>query len=100
MIPSLDITLTPNCYKVAFSYHPLLVACCKRIPTARYQAEFKHWEVQIEDAQYLRIMAQWAQDRNLVRQVRWMKDEEPVESYEPLPMPELTIPHNIHYPNL
>ena len=95
MIPSLDITLTPNCYKVAFLYHPLLVACCKRIPTARYQAEFKHWEVQIEDAQYLRIMAQWAQDRNLVRQVRWMKDEEPVESYEPLPMPELTIPHNM-----
>lgn len=95
MIPSLDITLTPNCYKVAFLYHPLLVACCKRIPTARYQAEFKHWEVKIEDAQYLRIMAQWAQDRNLVRQVRWMKDEEPVESYEPLPMPELTIPHNM-----
>lgn len=95
MIPSLNITLTPNCYKVAFLYHPLLVACCKRIPTARYQAEFKHWEVQIVDAQYLRIMAQWAQDRNLVRQVRWMKDEEPVESYEPLPMPELTIPHNM-----
>lgn len=95
MIPSLDITLTPDCYKVAFLYHPLLVACCKRIPTARYQAEFKHWVVQIEDAQYLRIMAQWAQDRNLVRQVRWMKDEEAVESYEPLPMPELTVPHNM-----
>lgn len=95
MIPSLDITLTPNCYKVAFMYHPLLVACCKRIPSARYHAEFKQWEVQVVDAQYLRIMAQWAQDRNLVRQVRWMKDEEPVESYEPLPMPELTIPHNM-----
>ena len=95
MIPTLDITLTPNCYKVVFMYHPLLVACCKRIPTARYQAEFKYWAVQTEDAQYLRLMAKWAQDRNLVRMVRWLKYDEPVESYEPLPMPELTIPHNM-----
>lgn len=95
MVPSLDITLTPNCYKVAFAYHPLLVACCKRIPTARYQAEFKQWEVDTVDAQYLRLMAKWAQERNLVRIVRWMKDDEPVETYEPLPMPELTIPHNM-----
>ena len=95
MVPVLDITLTPNCYKVAFQYHPLLVACCKRIPTARYNAEFKYWEVNTVDAQYLRLMGKWAQDRGIVRMVRWLKDEEPVESYEPLPMPELTIPHNM-----
>jgi SWI/SNF-related matrix-associated actin-dependent regulator 1 of chromatin subfamily A len=95
MVPVLDITLTPNCYKVAFQYHPLLVACCKRIPTARYNAEFKYWEVNTVDAQYLRLMGKWAQDRGIVRMVRWLKDDEPVESYEPLPMPELTIPHNM-----
>ena len=95
IIPVLDITLTPNCYKVAFQYHPLLVACCKRIPTARYIGDGKYWEVATNDAQYLRIMAQWAKEKNLVRQVRWMKDDEPVESYEPLPMPQLTVPHNL-----
>lgn len=94
-IPVLDITLTPNCYKVAFQYHPLMVACCKRIPSARYISDGKYWEVAIIDAQYLRIMAQWAKDKNIIRQVRWLKDDEPVESYEPLPMPELTIPHNM-----
>lgn len=95
-VPSLDITLTPNCYKVAFQYHPLLVACCRRIPTARYQGETKSWEVAITDAQYLRIMADWAQNtKKIVRTVRWMKDEEPVSSYEELPMPELTVPHNL-----
>lgn len=94
-VPSLDITLTPNVYKVAYQYHPMLVACTKRIPSARYQAEVKYWEVAIVDAQYLRIMAKWAQDKGYVRMVRWMKDEEPVESYEPLPMPELSVPHNM-----
>lgn len=94
-IPVLDITLTPNCYKVIFQYHPLLVACCKRIPSAHYISDGKYWEVAIKDAQYLRIMAQWAKDKNIIRQVRWLKDDEPVESYEPLPMPKLTIPHNM-----
>jgi len=95
MIPTLDITLTPNVYKVAYQYHPMLVACTKRIPSARYQAEYKYWEVAIVDAQYLRIMAEWAQGKGFVRTVRWMKDDEAVESYEPLPMPELTVPHNM-----
>lgn len=95
IVPVLDITLTPNCYKVTFQYHPLLVACCKRIPTARYIGDGKYWEVATNDSQYLRIMAQWAKEKNLVRQVRWMKDDEPVESYEPLPMPQLTVPHNM-----
>lgn len=95
IVPVLDITLTPNTYKVAFQYHPLLVACCKRIPTAHYIGDGKYWEVAITDAQYLRLMAQWAKAKNIVRQVRWMKDDEPVASYEPLPMPELTVPHNM-----
>ena len=91
----LDITLTPNCYKVAYQYHPLLVMCTKRIPTARYNGEGKYWEVNTVDAQYLRLMADWAMTKGLVRQVRWLKDDEPVQSYEPLPMPALTIPHNM-----
>ena len=95
IIPVLDITLTPNCYKVTFQYHPLLVACCKRIPTARYQGEGKYWEVATQDVQYLRLMAKWAKEKNIVRAVRWLKDDEPVASYEPLPMPTLTIPHNM-----
>lgn len=89
----LDITLTPNAYKVAFQYHPLLVACCQRIPTAHYIGDGKYWEVAIMDAQYLRLMADWARKKNIVRQVRWLKDDEPVESS--LPMPQLTIPHNM-----
>ena len=95
IIPVLDITLTPNCYKVTFQYHPLLVACCKRIPSAQYIGDGKYWEVSVADAQYLRLMAKWARERNIVRQVRWLKDEEPIESYEPLPMPQLTVPHNM-----
>ena len=95
IVPVLDITLTPNCYKVAFQYQPLLVACVKRIPSARYQADGKYWEVASNDVRYLRLMADWAKDKNIVRGVRWLKDEEPVVSYEPIPMPTLTVPHNM-----
>lgn len=95
MISQLDIILTPNCYRVAFQYHPLIVKCIKRIPSARYHTDGKCWEVSTRDAQYLRLMAQWAMDKRLVAQVRWLKDDEPVVSYEPLPMPTLSVPHNM-----
>ena len=95
MISQLDIILTPNCYRVAFQYHPLIVKCIKRIPSARYLTDGKCWEVATRDVQYLRLMGKWAQDKRLVAQVRWLKDDEPVLSYEPLPMPTLTVPHNM-----
>lgn len=95
MISQLDIILTPNCYRVAFQYHPLIVKCIKRIPSARYLTDGKCWEVATRDVQYLRLMGKWAQDKRLVAQVRWLKDDEPVLSYEPLPMPTLSVPHNM-----
>jgi len=95
MISQLDIILTPSCYRVVFQYQPLLVKCIKRIPSARYMSDGKCWEVATRDAQYLRLMGQWAQDKRLVAVVRWLKDDEPVISYEPLPMPTLSVPHNM-----
>lgn len=95
MIANLDIILTPNCYRVAFQYHPLIVKCIKRIPSARYMTDGKCWEVATRDAQYIRLMAKWAQDKRLAATVRWLKDDEAVMSYEPLPMPTLTVPHNM-----
>lgn len=88
-------TLTPNCYKVIFQYHPLLVKCIKRIPSARYRADGRFWEVAVNDVNYLQLMAEWAVNNRLCAGVAWMKDEEPVESYEVPPMPELTVPHNM-----
>ena len=88
-------TLTPNCYKVSFMYHPLLVKCIRRIPSANYRADGHFWEVDPKDEWYLKAMAEWAVRRHLVGSVCWNKDEEPVESYEVPPMPELTVPHNM-----
>lgn len=88
-------TLTPNCYKVSFAYHPLLVACIKRIPSAQYRADGRFWEVSTVDENYLRLMADWAVRRRLCVSVQWLKDEEPVESYEVQPMPKLEVPHNM-----
>nr|DAX49141.1 MAG TPA: Chromatin remodeling complex ATPase [Caudoviricetes sp.] len=91
----MTFTLTPNCYKVVFNYHPLLVACVKRIPSARYRADGKFWEVSPYDENYLKLMADWAVQRHLCSYVQWQKDEEPVESYEVPDMPKLEVPHNM-----
>ena len=88
-------TLTPNCYKVGFQYHPMLVKCIRRIPSARYQADGKFWEVSVNDVTYLQKMGQWARDQHFVSAVLWLEDREPVISYEELKMPTLTVAHNM-----
>ena len=88
-------TLTPNCYKVTFQYHPMLVKCVRRIPSAKYQADGRYWEVSKSDVVYLQKMGVWAKQYRFVTNVLWLEDSEPVQSYEPLPLPQLTIPHNL-----
>ena len=88
-------TLTPSCYKVSFQYHPMLVKCIKRIPSARYQADGKYWEVAVSDVVYLQKMSAWAKGYHFVTNVMWLQDDESVQTYEPLPLPTLTVPHNL-----
>ena len=95
MLAPMYYTLTPNCYKVSFQYHPMLVKCIKRIPSARYRADGKYWEVSVNDIVYLQKMGTWARDYHFVSNVLWLQDDEPVQSYEPLPLPELKVPHNL-----
>ena len=95
MIAPLYFTLTPSCYKVSFAYHPMLVKCIKRIPTARYHADGKFWEVSRNDVTYLQRMGEWAKAYRYVTSVMWTEDKETVQTYEPLPSPVLTVPHNL-----
>ena len=94
-IGPMTYTLTPSCYKVGFAYHPMLVKCIRRIPSARYQAEGKFWEVQKGDIEYLQKMGQWAREQHFVSHVLWLEDKEPIVSYEPIEMPKLDVPHNM-----
>ena len=95
MIAPMYYTLTPDCYKVTFQYHPMLAKCVKRIPSARYHSDGKFWEVSVYHKQYLRLMEQWARANRFVTSVLWLTDDERVPTYEPLPMPSLTVPHNL-----
>lgn len=95
MIAPMYYTLTPNCYKVSFQYHPMLVKCIRRIPSARYRADGRFWEVATSDIVYLQKMSVWAKQYHFVTNTLWLEDSEPVQSYEPLPMPVLTVPHNL-----
>ena len=82
-------TRTPNCYKVTFRYHQLLVACVKRIPSAKYHAtdDCNFWEVSPQHENYLKIMADWAVSRSICNRVLWCKDDEPIQSYDLPEMP-------------
>ena len=95
MIAPMYYTLTPDCYKVSFQYHPMLVKCVKRIPSARYHADGNYWEVSSYHQQYLKLMEQWAKSHRFVTSVLWLQDDEKVCTYEPLPMPVLNVPHNL-----
>ena len=95
MIAPMYYTLTPSCYKVSFQYHPMLVKCIKRIPSARYKADGKYWEVAVSDVVYLQKMSAWAKGYHFVTNVMWLQDDENVQTYEELPLPELTVPHNL-----
>ena len=95
MISPMYYTLTPNCYKVQFAYHPMMVKCIKRIPSAKYQAEGKFWEVGKQDIEYLQKMGVWARQYHYVSNVLWLEDDKAVIQYEPLPMPTLQVPHNM-----
>jgi SWI/SNF-related matrix-associated actin-dependent regulator 1 of chromatin subfamily A len=65
-------TLTTSCYKVGFAYHPMLVKCIRRIPSARFQAEGRFWEVQKCDIEYLQKMGVWARENHFVSHVLWL----------------------------
>ena len=95
MIAPIYFTLTPNCYKVSFQYHPMLVKCIRRVPSAHYVADGKFWEVGKQDVVYLQKMSAWAQSYHFVSSAYWLEDKEPVQTYEELPIPELTVPHNL-----
>lgn len=91
----LFITQTPNCYKVSFNYHPMLVKCIKRVPSASYVADGRFWEVAQEDEQYLHLMGDWAVRNRFVMSQVWTRDDEPVIDYVIPPMPKLNVPHNM-----
>ncbi|MBO7330782.1 MAG: DEAD/DEAH box helicase family protein, partial [Alistipes sp.] len=95
MISPIYYTLTPNCYKVSFAYHPMLVKCIKRIPSAKYRSDGKFWEVSKLDVVYLQKMGVWAEAHRFCSRIYWLEDKEAVITYEPLPLPELKVPHNL-----
>lgn len=95
MIAPIYYTLTPNCYKVSFQYHPMLVKCIKRIPSAKYRSDGKFWEVSKLDVVYLQKMGVWAEAHRFCSRIYWLEDKEAVITYEPLPLPELKVPHNL-----
>lgn len=88
-------TKTPNCYKVEFPYHPMMVKCVKHIPSAKYHADGKYWSVSHDDKWYLDKMAEWAVRCCFVSGVSWNDDTEIVIDYTLPPMPDLTVPHNM-----
>jgi SWI/SNF-related matrix-associated actin-dependent regulator 1 of chromatin subfamily A len=73
----------------------MLVKCIKRIPSARYHAADKIWEVSKNDIVYLQKMGEWARNNHFVSTVYWLHDDEGINTYEPLPLPELSVPHNL-----
>ena len=95
MLGPLKIVLTPNCYKVSFDFHPMMLKCVKRIPSAEWNMDGKFWKVSTDDYNYLKLMADWAVKNRYCKGVKSYKEEQPVQDYTLPPMPTLQVEHGL-----
>lgn len=103
MIPPFPfcVTTTPNCFKLAFPYHPRLVELVKRIPSvkqnirAAYIADEKAWKVSLQDKEYVRMMADWAVQTRICSRVQHKVTTREYNDYTIPDLPKLTVPHGL-----
>lgn len=94
-------TTTPNCFKLAFPYHPRLVELVKRIPSvkqnirAAYIADEKAWKVSLQDKEYVRMMADWAVQTRICSRVQHKVTTREYNDYTIPDLPKLTVPHGL-----
>ena len=95
------VTTTPNCFKLAFPYHPRLVELVKRIPSvkqnirAAYIADEKAWKVSLQDKEYVRMMADWAVQTRICSRVQHKVTTREYNDYTIPDLPKLTVPHEL-----
>lgn len=95
------VTTTPNCFKLAFPYHPRLVELVKRIPSvkqnirAAYIADEKAWKVSLQDETYVKMMADWAVQTKICSRVQHKVTTREYNDYTIPELPKLTIPHGL-----
>lgn len=95
------VTTTPNCFKLAFPYHPKLVELVKRIPSvkqnisAAYIADERSWRVSLQDKDYVKIMANWAVSVKICTRVQYKEATRGYNDYIIPELPKLTVPHGL-----
>lgn len=91
----MEFELRNGYYNVSFSYHPLLVTCIKRIPSARFNGKSKSWFVSVDDVEYLKRMEAWAKSKGFCRAVRWVDNSIKGEDFTAEDLPCLRVNHNM-----
>ena len=95
------VTQTPNCYKLAFPYHPKLVDLVKRIPSvkqnpkAAYLSDERSWKVSLQDEWYVEKMSNWAVAARICSRVQRTVTSKAVTDYTIPELPKLTVPHGL-----
>lgn len=95
------VTQTPNCYKIAFPYHPTLKDLVHRIPSvarnpkAAYIPDERAWKVSLEDKWYVDKMGEWAVSARICSRVQRSVSSRAVTDYTIPDLPKLTVPHGL-----
>lgn len=101
MLYPFRVTQTPNCYKLAFPYHPKLVDLVKRIPSvkqnpkAAYLSDERAWKVSLQDEWYVEKMSNWAVAARICSRVQRTVTSKAVTDYTIQELPKLTVPHGL-----
>lgn len=91
----LMVTITPNCYKIQFVYHPRLVECVKRIPSNQWVMDEKYWKVSLNDSWYVQKLSDWAIQMGLCTRLINKKQTDADPDYAIPEMPKLIGEHGL-----
>ena len=97
----LIITKYPSCYTLSFAFHPRMRECVQRIPSVMrnvkkaWLTDERAWRVDLEDAAYIDMMANWARKYNYIGGVIKRDSVKDLNDYSIPAMPTLDRPHGL-----
>ena len=96
MTNSIYISKTAKCYKIMSDNSPAVLLFIRKIPSAVYNATDKCWDVNLNDAIFVRHLGEYLKERGIVKDVIFQESLEDVNVWADN-MPDLAYPYKLKF---
>lgn len=96
MTNSIYISKTAKCYKIMSDNSPAVLLFIRKIPSAVYNATDKCWDVNLNDAIFVRHLGEYLKERGIVKDVIFQESLEDVNVWADN-MPDLVYPYKLKF---